>query len=101
MTMVVIVPSGEVLARNWERYDCTKDIHMQNNHKGRYVVVNSSGTVELRLTSGGAPLAYFGHEAVFAIMMGDLIQVNKKAGQTVFYKLDSTGYAVSGPYMSI
>jgi hypothetical protein len=74
---------------------------MECNHKGRYVVVTSSGTVELRLTSGGGPLAYFGHEAVSAVMMGDLIQVNQKNGRTVFYKLGPTGYSVSGPYMSI
>jgi hypothetical protein len=75
---------------------------MENkNHVGRYVVVTSSGTVELRLTSGGGPLARFGHDAVFAVMMGDLIQVNKKDGQTVFYKLGTTGYSVSGPYLSI
>lgn len=74
---------------------------MKNNHIGRYVVVNSSGTVELRSTAGGSPLSYFAHEAVFAIMMGDVIQVNLKNGKTVFYKLGPTGYSVSGPYMSI
>jgi hypothetical protein len=76
-------------------------LFMSKSHTGRYVKVNSSGQVELRLTSGGSPLCYFAFDAVFAILMGDLVQVNRKDGSTVFYKLSSDGYGVSGPYMSI
>lgn len=74
---------------------------MEKIHTGRYVVVNSSGTVELRLTSGGSPLAYFGYDAEFAILSGNIVQVNLNNGKTVFYKLATDGYSVSGPYMSI
>ena len=74
---------------------------MSKVYTGRYVKVNSSGQVELRLTAGGSPLAYFGHDAVFAILSGDIIQVNRKDGSTVFYKLGESGNTVSGPYMSI
>jgi len=57
---------------------------MERNHIGRHVVVNSSGGVELRSTAGGAPLSCFEHEAVFAVMMSDLIRVNKMNWRTFF-----------------
>jgi hypothetical protein len=74
---------------------------MQPNYLGKYVVVNSSGTVELRSTAGGGPIATFGHDAQLAMMSGDVIQVNLKNGKVIFYKLSSTGYAVSGPYITL
>jgi hypothetical protein len=73
---------------------------MNKAHTGRYVKVNSSGKVELRLTSGGV-LSIFAFDAVFAILTGDIIQANLKNGSTVFYKLSESGNTVSGPYMSI
>lgn len=74
---------------------------MEKIHSGRYVIVNKSGTVELRLTSGGSPVAYFGNNAEFAMLNGNVIQVNLKNGSVVFYKIGANGLAVSGPYLSI
>ncbi len=68
---------------------------------GRYVIVNQSGQVELRLTSGGAPVSTFASNAQLALLNGNVIQVNLKNGKVVFYKLGSTGNTVSGPYNSL
>lgn len=77
------------------------DIVMRKIHPGRYVIVNKSGTVELRLTAGGSPVAYFGNNAEFAMLSGDVVQVNLKNGSVVFYKIGENGLSVSGPYLSI
>lgn len=63
-----------------------------------YVVVKNN-KVHLHRMNVGAPLATFGHGAVFAVLTGNYIQVNLKNGKTVFYKLSSSGNSVSGPYI--
>jgi hypothetical protein len=73
---------------------------MEKIHTGRFVVVNSSNSVELRLASGGI-LATFSSNAELAVLNGNIIQVNLKTGQVVFYKLTNDGYSVTGPYLSL
>jgi hypothetical protein len=74
---------------------------MTKAHTGRYVKVNSSGQVEIRLTSGGPPVARFCFNAVLAILTCDLIQVNQNNGPTVSDTLCHNGRVVSAPYLSI
>jgi len=72
---------------------------ISENYAGLFVTVNSSKKVELRRMNGGAPLSTFGSNAVFAILSGNMIQVNLANGKTVFYKLSASGNSVSGPYL--
>lgn len=74
------------------------DINENSTPPQSYVVVRNN-KVELRKIGAGSPSSTFGHGAVFAILTGDLIQVNLKNGKTVFYKLSSSGNSVSGPYI--
>lgn len=67
------------------------------NHSGLFVVVKDD-KVELRRMNGGA-IQRFATGAVFAILSGNIVQVNLKSGKTVFYKLSSSGNSVSGPYL--
>jgi hypothetical protein len=78
-----------------------KKLKSFKEQQNKYVAVNASGRVELRLTSSNVPVAVFGNDAVYALLMGDVIQVNLKGGKTVFYKLGGSGNTVSGPYFSL
>jgi len=71
----------------------------ENNQAPMMYVVVKNNKVELRKLGGGTPTATFGNGAVFAILTGNLIQVNLQNGKTVFYKLSSSGTGVSGPYI--
>lgn len=73
---------------------------MEPIYPGRYVIVNSSGQVELRAMKIGL-LCTFAFNAQLALLNGNIIQVNLKDGSIVFYKIEGNGNIVSGPYMSV
>lgn len=72
--------------------------YLQESTVPAYVVVRNN-RVELRLMNVGAPIATFAHGAVYAIITGDMVQVNLRSGKTVFYKLSKNQSSVSGPYI--
>ena len=71
----------------------------ENADRPQMYVVVKNNKVELRKLGGGSATATFGAGAVFAVLTGDLIQVNLQNGKTVFYKLSSSGTGVSVPYI--
>jgi len=73
---------------------------MEKIHTGRFVTVNSSGQVELRLINVGI-ICKFGFNATYAVISGNTIQVNTKDGKLEYYKLSHDGYSVTGPYLGV
>lgn len=70
----------------------------ENNQVPVYVIVRNN-RVELRRMNSGGAIATFGQGAVYAVITGNLIQVNLSNGKTVFYKLSANNSSVSGPYI--
>lgn len=62
-----------------------------------YVVVRN-GRVELRRMNASGPIVTFAQNATTAVVQGNIVVVTLRNNKVVFYKINTLGNSVSGPF---